>query len=167
VTATDGRNGWPRPCKFDESHGLFAGTRPLSEHYAALHPEHVPDPSKIAARRRVVCTQCGSEIARSSVRKHFAMTHPRVSIDITAMFREMPAPRRVPAVVSARPAPVPPPAPEPVVLPPLDADDIVLTVVDQLAEPSGLLPVAHLAAVFAWRDSTAAFIRAVQRKSPT
>jgi hypothetical protein len=164
VTVTDGRNAWPRPCKYDESHGLFAGTRPLSEHYTALHPQHVPDPSKVAARRRVICTQCGHEMARSSVRKHYAMTHPRVRIDVSAMFREVTVPRRVPAVVSARPAP---PEPEPVVLPPLDADDIVLAVVDQLAEPSGLLPVAHLAAVFAWRDSTTAFIRAVQRRSST
>jgi hypothetical protein len=46
--------------------------------------------------------------------------------------------------------------------PPLELDDIVLAVVDSLAEPSGLLPVSHLPAVFAWREATAMFLRSVR-----
>lgn len=55
------------------------------------------------------------------------------------------------------------PAPPPLGLE--DVDAIVLAVVDQLAEPAGLLPVAHLPALFAWREATATFLRAV-RVSP-
>lgn len=41
------------------------------------------------------------------------------------------------------------------------ADDIVLPAVTQLAEPSGVIPVAHLAAILVWRDATAVMLAAV------
>lgn len=47
-------------------------------------------------------------------------------------------------------------------LPPLELDEIVLAVVETLAEPAGLLPVAHLPALFAWREATATFLRDVR-----
>lgn len=40
-------------------------------------------------------------------------------------------------------------------------DDIVLPVVEQLASPGGMVPVAHLAAILAWRDATAVMLSAV------
>jgi hypothetical protein len=46
---------------------------------------------------------------------------------------------------------------------PWTVDDIVLPVVEQLAKPSGKVPVAALAALFVWRDQTAAMLRDVTR----
>lgn len=44
---------------------------------------------------------------------------------------------------------------------PWTVDDIVLPVVEQLAAPRGMIPVAHLAAILAWRDATSAMLSAV------
>lgn len=46
---------------------------------------------------------------------------------------------------------------------PWTVDDIVLPVMEQLAQPRGLVPVGHMAAIFAWRDATAVMLSAVTR----
>lgn len=52
-------------------------------------------------------------------------------------------------------------------LPPLgpeDLDAITLSVVGQLAEPAGSIPVRLLPAIFAWREATAIFLRSVSER---
>lgn len=46
---------------------------------------------------------------------------------------------------------------------PWHVDDIVLPVVSQLAAPKGVVAVANLAALLAWRDATAMFLAEYQR----
>ena len=45
-----------------------------------------------------------------------------------------------------------------------DLDDVVVAVVEQLAEPSGLVPAALLPAIFAWRSATAQFLATVEQQ---
>jgi hypothetical protein len=54
------------------------------------------------------------------------------------------------------------PEPDPVVVP-WEVDDIVMPVIEQLASPGHVVPVASLAALFAWRDATAEMLRQVSR----
>jgi LSD1 subclass zinc finger protein len=103
-----------------------------------------------SSARYVRCTLCDTTVTLNNLSTHLRGKHPDRPAELarSAFFAELEQPL-------ARVAPAPSP------LPPLTADEIVQTVVEQLAMPSGLLPVAHLAAVLAWRDATAAFLRAV------
>jgi len=73
-----------------------------------------------------------------------------------------PKPRRKPPVVKTNsPVTIAPPEPAPVEREPWTADDIVLPVIAQLAQPGNVIPVASLAALFAWRDATTTMLRDV------
>lgn len=48
---------------------------------------------------------------------------------------------------------------------PWHADDIVIPAITELAKPSGVIPVAHLAAILVWRDATAALLDSVAAKA--
>jgi len=63
--------------------------------------------------------------------------------------------------IEANRAQVEQPAPIPRHVGPWEVDDIVLPVVAQLAQPKGVVPVDLLAAIFVWRDATAAMLTAV------
>jgi hypothetical protein len=115
------------------------------------------------ADRRVICVACPDGArppSRKNIRAHYKAHHPaKVNGETVKMFREIPA-------AGAALVPVPATRPAPPDLPPLgveDVDGIVLGVVDQLAGPAGMLPVAHLPALLLWREATAAFLRAVTR----
>ena len=43
-------------------------------------------------------------------------------------------------------------------------DEIVLSTIEVMAMPGNMVPVAHLAALFAWRDATAVMLAAVGRR---
>lgn len=121
-------------------------------------------------RRYVECRFCARHVTRNNISAHVRDKHPaRVPDGPASWFLELPADQAIPAAIAAQ-TPVPPPGlalpavagqdPTPG-LPPLDLDDIVLSVVEHIAEPSGMVPVAHLSALFAWREATAAFLRSV------
>lgn len=109
-------------------------------------------------RRYVRCAICDKAITYNNLSTHLQVKHPeRAGEPRKSLYAEIAEP---PARVAAPPKP----APE---LPPLgidDLDSITLTVVGQLAEPAGLIPVAYLPAVFAWREATAAFLRSVSER---
>ena len=145
-------------CRFDGGHGTFSNAVVLRRHYDEVHAdEYAPSEHNARANRRVTCTLCGIEVAYKSLRGHVRGQH-----GARAAGRPM---REMFEAAGALPARTSTPAratrSSSTELPPLHADDIVQTVVEQLAEPGGLLPVVHLAAVFAWRDATAAFLAAV------
>jgi hypothetical protein len=119
------------------------------------------------ARRRVRCLACDASVTLNNLRSHYFYRHgsrrPGVALGDLYDELEVAAPRAEIVRAQAEEAPESyrraAAASEP---PPLELDDIVLAVVDSLAEPSGLLPVSHLPAVFAWREATAMFLRSVR-----
>jgi hypothetical protein len=121
-------------------------------------------------RRYVECRFCAKHVTKNNLGTHVKTHHPaRLGDDPASWFMELPADEAIPATIAAR-TPEPPPGlalpavagqDPPPDLPPLDLDDIVLSVVEHIAEPSGMVPVAHLPALFAWREATATFLRAV------
>lgn len=113
------------------------------------------------SNRRVVCRHCHALTTRNNIRAHYARKdHPDIpATESTLALYDEVGGALVPVASSAVAKAEPPTA-----LPPLGIDDLdglVLGVVDQLADASGSIPVAHLAAVFAWREATAVFLRAV------
>ena len=93
---------------------------------------------------------------RTSAPTRGASPGPSAGLPSQRMFRELGGGGEL--VPVERPAPPPPDLPA---LGVEDLDGIVLAVVDQLADRGGVIPVRHLPAVFAWRDATATFLRAV------
>lgn len=109
--------------------------------------------------RYVLCAGCHQPRSRKNIRSHFRYKHPE-SADLPSaeMFREIrstPGAELVPVPAAAALEEVPGLGVE-------DVDQIVIAVVGQVI-PSGMIPVAHLAAFLAWREATAVFLRAVSR----
>jgi hypothetical protein len=118
-----------------------------------------------SGNRRVQCLLCPKTVTLNNFSTHLKLKHPDQLGPRKQFFAELGAPL-------APSGPVVPPLPVPAVhtarapqVPPLDLDDIVLAVVEQLSEPAGMLPVADLPALFAWREATALFLRTVQLSS--
>ena len=113
------------------------------------------------SQRYVRCRTCGKDITLNNFSTHVKALHPAlVGQPRPTLYDEVDG--VAPAVVSRALAL---PAVAPAHLPPLgldDVDGIVLGVVQQLAEPSGLLPVEVLPAVFAWRSATASFLATIE-----
>ncbi len=112
-----------------------------------------------------VCATCGRTLSRrNNLRTHYRSQHPDLAHLPMAELAADVAPGRVRHRAGRPPrgelVPVAA-APPPPVLPALGVDDVVLAVVDQLAQPGGVIPVRHLSAVFAWREATAVFLRDV------
>lgn len=107
------------------------------------------------------------------MRAHYRTRHPDVDLDrltmaelCTAEPGRPPKPKEATVGVALAALAVVPPTPTE--LPPLDVEDvdqIVLGLVDQLAGPAGVFPVAHLPALLAWRTATETFLRSVTRSS--
>ena len=157
------------PCKFDPEHGTFATPPKLAQHYREVHGDvWQPKPPNT---RRYRCAICGGVYRNPG--SHVDQRHPdnatrpvvgRVmlriddgdegvggvgrpanGVDVLETLHDIEEARtKVPRHVG-----------------PWEVDDIVLPVVEQLAAPRGLIPVAHLAAILAWRDATAVMLSAV------
>lgn len=119
-------------------------------------------------RRRVRCRLCGKVLTLNNWTGHARTWHPEIAgkprAQYVAELHEEPTPPPVPVPVVSRALALPE-APR-VHIPPLgldDLDDVVVAVVQQLSEPSGLLPVELLSAVFAWRSATASFLASVEQ----
>lgn len=163
--------GFPKACKFDATHGIFDGAHALRSHYDAEHAnEYVPNPQ---SERRVTCRACGKELRRGSARTHMESFHSESRerhwldlINDPAVTRHPAGSERIertklPARVTARQTP------PPVVIAPFgpdNLDDIVLPVVEMLAAPGDMVPVAALGALFVWRDATAKMLRDVTKQ---
>jgi hypothetical protein len=160
-------------CKFDPSHGLFITPVKLSQHYAAEHGDAwTPKGPNLKQYR---CRLCGGTYRNPS--SHVHQMHPDESpnrpyvgriIDRIADSVDMPRGRHAndspPAVVNGHDLVHDEPATTvPRHVGPWHVDDIVLPVVEQLAGPRAMIPVAHLAAILAWRDATAVMLATVTR----
>jgi hypothetical protein len=157
-------------CKFDPSHGLFITPVKLSEHYRDAHGDQwTPNPPNVKQYR---CRLCHGVYRNPS--SHVHQAHPAESpnrpyvgriIDRIEDSAARPAGRHTPPpavlnghdIVNDEPAKTTPPRH----VGPWTVDDIVLPVVEQLAAPRGLIPVAHLGAILAWREATADMLREV------
>lgn len=119
--------------------------------------------SRQRTQRYVRCSLCSKEITLNNFTTHLNVKHPDWGgVDRTRFYTEVdeqPASIELAAVV-ARATPMDE-------LPPLhaeDLDEIVLAVVQQLADPQGRIPAHLLPAIFAWRAATSTFLRAVSRE---
>lgn len=153
-------------CKYDPRHGTFVNATTLRAHYDAEHPEYAAGP-----KRAYRCKICGRVV--TGPQAHITNVHPEAerpphgttiaahyfdrATDDDVYYRGRRRREHTPAggglerlhVASHRGR--------------FDVDDFVLPVVEALASPSGMFPVAHLAAVLAWRDATAVMLEALQR----
>lgn len=118
-------------------------------------------------QRRVRCLLCDDNqrgVTLNNFTTHLNNKHPSWGgVDRARFYAEMDQPSVELAVV-ARAAELPAPMDE---LPPLhaeDLDEIVLAVVQQLADPQGRIPAHFLPAIFTWRAATSVFLRAVSRE---
>lgn len=166
------------PCKYDPDHGVFRTPVKLSQHYASVHSDvHTPKPPNL---HRYRCNLCGHTFRNPS--SHIHQMHPEHNDDrpyVGRLLTRLPdgvdgvggsrgygvAHDSPPAVVNGHDLvhdePAPPAPPRHVG--PWTVDDIVLPVVEQLAGPRAMIPVAHLAAILAWRDATAVMLSTVTR----
>jgi hypothetical protein len=148
-------------CRFHAGHGTFANAVVLRQHYDRQHA-HEYQPGKVAERGS--CSKCGQELQRQSIYSHRKQRH---SGDKSAVFVPASAERiqrvPVPVVVDRRSDGHTASDPQPMWEP--SADDVVLPVIELLAQPGSMVPVAHLAALFTWRDATAAMLKAVGREA--
>lgn len=156
------------PCKYDASHGTFRTPVKLSQHYVAEHA----DVWTVRARnlRRYRCELCGHIFRNPS--SHIQQAHPEHTHDRPYVGRWVTRVEDGPDAGGSRAGQqvdvltrhaVRHTRPTPVDHGPWEVDDVVLPVVKQLAAPSGLIPVDHLAAILAWRDATAVMLSAVTR----
>lgn len=160
-------------CKFNASHGTFVTPVKLSEHYRAEHADvWVGNPPNV---RQYRCRLCGGEYRNPST--HVRQIHPdqlanrpyvgRV-VDRIEDSTTQPQGRRAldrAARVNGVDVVHEPANAAPRHVGPWTVDDIVLPVVEQLAQPRGLVPVDVLAAIFVWRDATAAMLTAVTSRN--
>lgn len=130
-------------------------------------------------RRRVECLICHQRVTLNNFSTHLKLRHPvqHETPPRTRWYGEVSDPTSRPAIAAPVAAPDSDPPPGPVShlavadsewapgLPPLDLDDVVLAVVQQVTEPDGMLAVTHLPALFAWREATATFLRSMTRES--
>lgn len=156
---------WPRPCKFDASCGEFGGPRDLSVHYRSAHTQEAPRED-----REVVCFVCRLELKRGGLLRHVRLTHPtrleEYAQRVADGDRFTPRVLKTAKSVEALPVKSAPPLNGHKPLPPLgpdDVDGIVLGVVEQLAEPHGVVPISRLPAIFRYRDATTEFLRDVTK----
>lgn len=120
-------------------------------------------------QRYVRCTLCSKEITLNNFTTHLHTKHGehyRAGAGNRSQFyTELDEqPPGVELAVVARAASLPAPMAD---LPPLHAEDldqIVLAVVQQLADRQGRIPAHFLPAIFAWRAATSVFLRAVTRE---
>jgi len=145
-------------CRYDPEHGTF-NAYALSRHYAEQHPEHVPGPSYKTPMRCRICgrivrnpsshiTNHRDATLRPSTHHYFDHVDPddsRAAEQVAQLNRRAVERHRTPEPAHG----------------PWAVDDIVLPVVHQLAQPSGMIPVDYLGAILVWRDATAAMLAAV------
>ena len=167
---------YPMKCRYDrEGHGDFANGIALRQHYNAVHPEYVAPAPRAKVQAEVVswsatpdglrqaepvqCDACGVTLRRGSFAKHKKTRHGGVARIRSAARAELlatvshPETQRLPQAHTA-------PDPEP-----LTVDEIVLPAIAVMAMPGNVVPVAHLAALFAWRDATAVMLAAVGHRA--
>jgi hypothetical protein len=154
--------GYPMKCRYSpDHHGTFSNAVALRKHYDSQHEhEFVP-----ANQTRVTCNACGAPLLLASFPSHKNVRHEGKA---TYTIVGTTVPKKVVKAlvpVPGTPAPSRPAerhtAPDPVLHEPLSADDIVLTTIELMSQPGNVVPVAHLAALFAWRDATAVMLREV------
>lgn len=166
-------NKFPMPCQFDAGHGTFPNPPKLSDHYREMHSHEwtpkpkraTPPPPPVKVHKRVVCAACSVEVGLNNLRRHVRAAHPDITErPFDELIRQPKAKAPVPAVASRNAIEVAKPELEaPTTLDIDDADGIVTFVLEQLAGPVGVIPVEHFAAIFLWREQTAAFLRAVTK----
>lgn len=121
------------------------------------------------ARRRVQCLFCSTTPTLNNFMAHLKTVHPDQYVPGAprrSYLVELEAPRSF-AVVVPTPAPEPPvqqPLPEVTLDHGMTVDDIVVPAIMTLAMPGNVVPVAHLGALFLWRDQTAAMLAAISGK---
>ena len=164
---------YPMKCRYDrEGHGDFANGIALRQHYDAVHPEYVA-PAPRTTKGEVVsswsatpegqrqaepvqCDACGVTMRYGSFAKHKKNRHGGVARIRSAARAELLATVSHPEIQRLPQAHT---APDP-----LTVDEIVLPAIAVMAMPGNVVPVAHLAALFAWRDATAVMLAAVGRR---
>jgi len=148
-------------CKFDPTHGVFPTPVMLRQHYDAEHAD-VYNPHEWRSTRdyEYACRLCPAVVRNPSA--HIRNAHPdatekpwTVNYFDRVGGGSTPQPRQAVDVVNHESDTAPRH------VGPWSVDDIVLPVVEQLAKPSGKVPVSALAALFVWRDQTAAMLREV------
>lgn len=161
-------------CRYDASHGTFVTPVKLSQHYRAEHADvWTPNPPNL---RQYRCRLCGglyrnpTSHVHQKHREHSGggpvvgriMERIEDSADAPAGRRELDRlAKSSPAALNGVDVFHEPASANHVG--PWTVDDIVLPVVEQLAAPRGMIPVGYLAAIFAWRDATAAMLSTVTR----
>jgi len=110
------------------------------------------------------CLLCGATFAVTGVSHHFARWHPGTGQKVGRNYRYVDddaVPAQTPARVDTAGVldRVAHPQHDPRL--PWSVDDIVLPTIEAMAHPGGMIPVAHLAAIFVWREATAAMLAAV------
>lgn len=111
--------------------------------------------------RFVRCLVCDRDVTYNNLSAHMKNRHPeRYGEPRSTLYAEIegqPQPAMALAVPESTATELPPLGPE-------DLDAITLSVVGQLAEPAGTIPVRLLPAIFAWREATAIFLRSVSER---
>lgn len=166
----------PAPRQCPECGRMFGATG-LASHLRNMHgvggPARTGRPSNESTGRAKVstgpfrCDLCGKQYgSRDTMRHHIRDEHSRLdghwrdhSTPIDEPPRAAQAVERLNGHDFATKLPKSPPNH----VGPWTVDDIVLPVMEQLAQPRGLVPVGHMAAIFAWRDATAVMLSAVTR----
>jgi len=177
-------------CKFDASHGVFPTPVVLRQHYDSDHAGQY-DPRKWGSNtHHYACRLCGVVVRNPS--SHFKGKHavqvrnpqlpmathyfdrlpddyspgdptPTRAVDVLARHAVRQSQPKPPASVNGHDLVHDEPTTVPRHVGPWTVDDIVLPVVEQLAGPRAVVPVAHLAAILAWRDATAVMLATVTR----
>jgi hypothetical protein len=164
---------FPMRCRFDDGHGTFSNAIMLRKHYDAehvteytppapssRHPSTIPHSQTAAARkdsRLVTCDRCGVTMRYGSFSKHRRTRHAGQATFSEFGAAELVVPTSTVVAdshLSAEPEQGDPQHP-------WTTDEVVLPVIELMAQPGGVVPVAHLAALFAWRDATAVMLAAV------
>lgn len=153
VRAKHGSDNWRTLTKAYTNHGA----RATVDHDAQTEPMQ-RDVDSNAKRQR--CDLCGIEMRRDSMSKHFRNKHAGMTArgNVTTLDSSMSTHPSTLVRVEQQSSR------DDVHLDSgFGVDDIVMPVIEQLASPLGLVPVAALGALFVWRDQTAAMLRAVTR----
>ena len=157
-------------CRYDAEHGSFSTAFLLGRHYAEAHADVYEKPKQSTVR--YTCRLCGDGRSFLNAGSHLQQVHPVEYAQgkpfVSKWFDKVDE-----SVEQSRPANGVDVIDDlhaieernrsrsPRHVGPWDVDDIVLPVVEQLAAPKGLVPVAHLAAILAWRDATSVMLAAV------
>ena len=148
------------PCRFRADHGVFSNGIALRKHYDHEHPEYVPPPAGQSSSKTPGMCSCGTPMQSGSWLNHARHVHNSAP---QYFWSPLPASKIVRSPMASPERSRPSEAhvePDPVTI---EVDDIVIPAITAMAHPGEVVPVAHLAALFAWRDATAVMLRAVGR----